>query len=74
MIKGKNEKNQSHPIGKKSVKTDVTSKAGEGQNPKNGETVRRDVVEKYRKLIRENKYKIPTDYIADALASKLFEK
>lgn len=74
MIKGKNEKNQSHPIREKSVKTDLTSKPGEVKNPKNGETVRWDVVEKYRKLIRENRYKIPTDHIADALTSKLFEK
>ena len=47
----------------------------EDQKPaqKQEEFVRKDLVEKYRKLIRENRYTVPTQDIADALTRKLFE-
>lgn len=42
-------------------------------DPNREEFVRKDLVEKYRKLIKENQYTVPTQDIAEALTRKLFE-
>lgn len=54
-------------------KEDLPRAEEQKSDPKQEDFVRKDLVEKYRKLIKENRYTVPSQDIADALTRKLFE-